>query len=321
MDGKKPVFLMSPPRHDWQLRGRANKRSVDAVVVNARSARDEWARVADAIVEAGGDVVVLPPDPARNLTGMIYTAEAGEYYEDGEYDRFILPNMATEHRRDEASWIGGFVQGLGFRTQTVSIAWEAQGDAIRDRRGGIVHTFGSGRYRRTESRAYGEVAHLLSERHMQVHFHADPWFHGNTFLGIFEGPQQPQRLAESAGRRQQVVLVNPRALLPGEYQRLKQFMPEARYVELTPRECFEGDTNSIQVGKTIIAVDSLTSKSEEALRGVGLEIVKLELAELFGKGGGAPACLTNRLWGIDPQRLPVRALWSQNPGINAHTDV
>ena len=129
---QKPVFLMSPPRHDWRLRGKSNTRSSRAEPVNSLKAREEWGALADAIVEAGGDVAVLPPDSRQNLTGMIYTAEAGEYYhsQDGAA-RWLLPNMAVEHRRAEAAWIGGFMEGLGIKTSEVQVTWEAQGDAIR----------------------------------------------------------------------------------------------------------------------------------------------------------------------------------------------
>ena len=66
----RPLFLMSPPRRDWALKGRANFKSRGADGVDATRARDEWARLADAIVDAGGDVVVLPPNDA-SLTGLV----------------------------------------------------------------------------------------------------------------------------------------------------------------------------------------------------------------------------------------------------------
>ena len=45
-----PTFLMSPPRLDWALRGKANFRSQTAGPVSAHKAREEWAQLADAIV-------------------------------------------------------------------------------------------------------------------------------------------------------------------------------------------------------------------------------------------------------------------------------
>lgn len=319
MNAQRPLFLMSPPRLDWTLRGKANFRSQSADPVNATKARAEWSELADAIVEAGGDVVVCPPNPRKNLTGLIYTAEAGELYRgtDGQH-RFLLPNMAVEHRREEADWIGGFMEGLGIQTRAVRARWEAQGDALRALHGTrVVHTFGSGKYRRTEARAYEEVAHRLGGRHIQIHFKADPWFHGNTFLNFYEGPELPPRLGEEKSRIPTVMLVCPDALMPGELERLGRFVPEAEVVRITREESFGYDTNCLQVNNTVIGSSSMSDKAEHVFRNLGLEVVKLDLSELFIKGGGAPVCLTNRLWGAAD--MPDRVLWSKTPSIERHT--
>ncbi len=315
----QPVFLMSPPRKDWTLRGRANFRSQLAAPVNPERARREWSQLADAIVEAGGDVLVLPPHPAKNLTGLLYTAEAGEYFvRDGEAG-FLLPNMAAEHRRDEADWIGGFMEGLGVRTRAVRSVWEAQGDAIRADRGhAVIHTFGSGTYARTQQGAYAEVCSLLSERHMQLHFRADPWFHGNTFLNVYLAPKKRARIAEDGGM--DLAIVCEDALLPGEAKRLKSFLGErTRWVNISRAESEGYDTNALQVVDSVITSDTMSDTTLRELRSVGFDLISLELSELFSKGGGAPVCLTNRLWGATSADFPKRALWSERPSIEAHT--
>lgn len=316
-----PTYLMSPPRADWALRGKANFRSQTAGPVSAHKAREEWSQLADAIVAAGGEVLVCPPHPAKNLTGIIYTAEAGEIYRapSGEL-RFILPNMAVEHRREEADWIGGWMEGLGVRTEAIHARWEAQGDALRALGGSrVVHTFGSGRYRRTEARAYEEVAHRLGGKHIQIHFRADPWFHGNTFLNFYEGAELPPRLGEHATRIPAAMLVCPDALMPGELERLGRFLPEVEVVQITPEQSKGYDTNCLQVNGTVIGSDSMSDTAEHVFRGLGLEIVRLDLGELFTKGGGAPVCLTNRLWGAHPDEFPDHARWSKRPSIELHT--
>jgi len=318
-----PVFLMSPPRHDWALRGKANFKSEGAPPVNPDRARQEWAALADAICAAGGEVVVCPPHPRRNLTGMIYTAEAGEYYAgpDGA-PRFVLSTMAVEHRQDEGDWIGGFVEGLGFRVECIPTTWEAQGDAIRAQCGRkIIHTFGSGKYRRTDPRAYEEVAHLLSDEHIQIHFRAEPWFHGNTFLNVYHGDRLPPRLLEDGERLPETVLVCPEALVPGELDRIAQFLPHAEIVEIDAEASRAYDTNCLQVGDRVLATSDLSQTARDAFLRLDLEIVTLDLGELFGKGGGAPVCLTNRLWGVDVDAIPAHALWSMAPSIDAHTAV
>ncbi|QED28230.1 hypothetical protein FRD01_13500 [Microvenator marinus] len=318
-----PVYLMSPPRRDWTIRGKSNKNSQRAAAPNPWRAREEWSQLADAIVAAGGEVLVIPPHPTQNLTGMPYVAEAGEYFRDREgRQSFILPTMKSEHRREEASWIGGFMAGLGFRTLRVPMVWEAQGDAIRATEGSkIIHTFGSGRFGRTGIRAYSAVAHLLSEKHIQIHFHADPWFHGNTFLNVYQAPAMPPRLNEDTNRIREAVLVCPQALLPGELNRLEAFLPHASFALINARESAGYDTNSLQVNDTVIAPTTVSETAQEVFRSLGLRLERLDLGELFAKGGGAPVCLTNRLWGLDAESLPDRVKWSKNAAIEDHTDV
>lgn len=317
-----PLYLMSPPRKDWTLRGRANFRSRAAAAVNPEAARREWSALADAIIAAGGEVLVLPPNPNKHLTGLIYTAEAGEFLADEVTPRFVLPRMAAEHRRDEADWIGGFMEGLGVRTRAVRSVWEAQGDAIRCAHGeAVIHTFGSGAYARTSQTSYSEVARLLSERHIQIHFKADPWFHGNTFLNVYSAPKKRVRIADPE-TTPEVVIVCEKALLPGEVMRLKSFVGEtARWVPISRRESEGYDTNALQVLETVIASDTMSATTLDALRSVGFGIDKLELSELFSKGGGAPVCLTNRMWGAVAEAFPARHRWSTNPSIEAHTDL
>lgn len=306
--GARPIFLMSPPRLDWALRGRANFKSRAAQSVDAQAARAEWSALADAIVAAGGEVMVLPPADKRQ-TGLIYTAEAGEFFRgpDGR-GHFLLPHMAVDHRKGEAAHIKSFVEEvLGWTTHEVAAIWEAQGDAIRSIHGdAIVHTYGVGPERRTEQESYKEVAHLLSPQHIQVAFAADPWFHGNTFLQFFRRDEK------------QVMLVCPEALLDGEYERLKAFVGDIDVVELTREESEGYDTNALQVFDQIIAPQSFSEKSQRAVERLGFHVERLDLGELFSKGGGAPVCLTNRLWGLDVAQLPEHVRWSLRPEIEAH---
>ena len=303
----QPLYLMSPPRLDWALRGKANFRSETGGDVDAEKARNEWEGLADAIVAAGGEVVVCPPNPRKNLTGLIYTAEAGEFFRgDGGARRFMLPNMAAEHRRDEADWIGGFMEGLGLHTRGLNARWEAQGDVLRARRGTVViHTYGTGKYARTEKAAYEEVAGAIGGLHMQIRFEADPWFHGNTFLNFYEN----------------VMLVCEEALAPGELERLQGFLPEMRVERITTEQSLGYDTNCLQVRNTIIGSDSMSPATEEVFRSLELEVVRLDLSELFSKGGGAPVCLTNRMWGASAESFPDHVRWSQLPVITLHTDL
>lgn len=309
-DATTPVFLMSPPRGDWGLKGKANFRSREASATDAALAQKEWARLADAIVAAGGEVIVCPADPEQNLTGMIYTAEAGEFYRTSAGEpAWLLPTMAAPHRRPEADWIARFVEGLGFMTQRVKTVWEAQGDCIRaGDASSIAHTFGAGPEARTEEGAYAEVAERLSPRHLQIPFRADPWFHGNTFLNVFRAPEGDRRL----------MVVCPEAMDAEAYARLCEFVSGAEVHEISTEQSRGYDTNALQVGRTVLAPTTLSAGTEAAILELGLRVEKLDLGELFLKGGGAPVCLTNRLWGLDVAEVPERVRWSVRPRIEAH---
>jgi len=306
----RSIYLMSPPTRAWHLKGRANFRSATAGEVDATRARAEWSALADAIIEAGGEVVVMPPKD-DTLTGLIYTAESGELFRDEQGDlRFLLPHMASPHRQAEAALIEDFAQNtLGLATHGLQHVWEAQGDAIRAAHSDqIVHTYGEGPYQRTSQAAYAEVAPRLSPQHIQIAFHADPWFHGNTFLQFF------RRRTDAIG------LICPEALLEGELERLQAFLgPDLELIPISVDESRGYDTNALQVGQTVIAPTTFSKTARRATAALDLQVKTLPLDELFAKGGGAPVCLTNRLWGLDQAEVPDHVRWSLHPSIEAHT--
>lgn len=304
-----PIFLMSPPRPDWALRGRANFRSERASAPDAHAARREWTTLADAIVAAGGDVLVCPPPPDPLLTGMIYTAEAGElaiHPDDGPV--WLLPEMAVAHRRREAPHIAAFMREIGLPCARVNATWEAQGDAIRATSWRqIVHTWGRGPAARTERAAYAAVAPRLSPEHLHLPFRADPYFHGNTFMNVYASPQ-----ADANG----LLVICPDAIAPHDYARLLAFLGDPAVHEISIDDSLGYDTNSLQVGHTVIAPTTLSAPTRRALQAIGLHVHSLDLSELFGKGGGAPVCLTNRLWRVDADDFPREARWSTRQSLD-----
>ncbi len=296
------VYLMSYPRPDWGIRGGANFLSsqLSDQPPNPQRAMKEWLTVADAIEDAGGTVLIVPPAPHLNLTGMPYTAEAGEYFVDADgVPSFVLPKMKSAHRQPEPTWIGGYVMGLGWKTRAVSVTWEAQGDAIRIGPDRIVHTHGKGPMRRTQPEAYAQVADLLSPHHIDIQYRAYPWFHGNTFMAAFHSPDQSRA----------VVMVCPEALMDGELERLEAFCGQTPVVHITRLQSLNYATNALQVGGTVLAPSGQDESITKVWTDLGLEIVELKLVELFRRGGGAAVCMSNRLYGLDPATLPPHTLY------------
>ena len=339
----REVFLMSPPRPDWRVHGRANvfsqgavagagsqvpaparpETAPDAPAIPRGAALREWLALADAIVAAGGTIAVLPHTDDDTLTGMPYTAEAGMLgravsgvvsgvvsgggsgtTEDaGDARVFLLPNVKPPHRRKEAAVIAQLVTSWGLKTHQVPVPWEGQGDVLEvgvptssnpEVRRRYVCTSGDGPHARTSFEAYPRVAEFLDGPSLHVRFRADPWFHGNTFLARFL----------DAKKVNAAIVVCEEALFPGELARIRAFAPDARIVPITREESLQYGTNALQVGTKVLAPTGAPQKLRELWTSLGLETVELALPVLFGKGGGAAVCLTNKL-ALTPEEVPA----------------
>lgn len=302
--GFSDLFLMSYPRPDWALKGRANflsQAGSGARKSGPRQAMEDWLAIARAIEQAGGRVVVMPPAPPLELTGLPYTAEAGHSFRDGDgRPAFLLPRMTPEHRRAEPTYTAGFVAALGWRAYAPRARWEGQGDALRVDAERIVHTYGEGPMARTEGGAYEEVASRLSPRHVRIRYRADPWFHGNTFLGIYR----------RAGTGEPLAVLCPDALEPEELARLLEFLKDVPVVRIDAAASRGYATNALQVNRTVIAPSGLDERLYGVWRDLGLTVVTLGMDALFRSGGGAAVCLTNRLDGIRPEDIPAHLFFS-----------
>jgi N-dimethylarginine dimethylaminohydrolase len=326
------VLLVSPPRPDWRVHGAANvfsqqgSSSPGAASGIARGAAlSEWLSLADALVDAGADVVVLPFDGAdSSLTGMPYTAEAGFVGRartgpdaDGA-PLWLLPTMKPAHRQREPVHVARFAEACGIATRTVPVTWEGQGDVlVVDGAGGVprrfVCTSGQGTHARTSPEAYAHVARYLTGPSLHLRFAAEPWFHGNTFLGFYCARDDDGAVVDV------VALVCDDALLPGEAARLRAFLPDVRFVTLSLDDSLRYATNALQVGKRVLSPPGVPRHVHDVWRGLGLDVVEIALPTLFGKGGGAAVCMTNKL-DVDiacvPAHLHYRAMRS---ALVAHT--
>jgi N-dimethylarginine dimethylaminohydrolase len=310
------VLLMSPPRVDWRVHGRANvfSQSQDntpaAAPVERGAALREWLALADAIVAAGACVAVLPwDDDDDTLTGMPYTAEAGALgrsvsgvvHPDSRV--WLLPNLTPPHRRGEAARIEQLARAWGLRTHQVPVPWEGQGDIVDVGARGApryVCTSGDGKFARTSFEAYERVASFLDGPALHVRFHADPWFHGNTFLACFHG-------ADASKPRERAIVACDDALFDGERARIEQHAGDgARWVSITRDESLQYATNALQVGARVLAPAGAPAKLHELWRALGLDVVEVALPTLFGRGGGAAVCLTNKL-SVTPDEVPANA--------------
>lgn len=298
------LFLMSPPRPDWRIRGSANvfsQAGSSAEVLGGGAALREWLALADAMTAAGATIAVLPFTDDATLTGMPYTAEAGLLGHDADGPLFMLPRVKPPHREGEAFVIAQRMASWGLRTWRPPVLWEGQGDVLDAGAGRRVCTSGDGPHARTSQEAFDHIAPFLPGASLHLRFHGDPWFHGNTFLGFFHGAQET------------LALVCEDALLPGEGARLRAFLPDMRFVGLTAEESLSYATNALQVGRVVLAPRGVPAHVQDAWRGAGLLVQVVELPILFGRGGGAAVCMTNRL-PLPRSAVPAAALYNTMRG-------
>jgi N-dimethylarginine dimethylaminohydrolase len=294
-----PVFLVSPPRLDWTIRGRANvfaNASTNGVPPpSAEAARADWLTVVNAIEAAGGVCAVVDNTADLLLTGLPYCAEAGLCAVDPADNApvFVLPNLTPPHRQREPDVIAPAVRQLGLRTISLptDVKFEGQGDVIAVGNT-LVCTSGVGPWARSGVDAFDHYARFLDRPALHLGFHADPWFHGNTFLGAYE----------HNGRV--VVIVCFDALRDDGADRLRAFVDGAAIVSIDAAATLTYATNALQVGTTVLAPAGVPDVVIDAWRALGLTVQLLELPALFRKGGGAAVCLTNRLDGVRAGQVP-----------------
>lgn len=279
------TFLMSYPGPAWQIRGGQNFRSQERAATSPRAALREWIALGDAIVRAGGHILVMPP-AAPELTGMVYTANAGQLFHSGDSWIYLVSRMATAHRLGEADLVQAFVEQAGIACARSQQVWEGQAD---------LQTLGGQRYiatwgvRSAES-SLGEVRSMLppGARVLDLRLQ-EPFFHGDTCL---------DPLTNRAGDT--VLLAHGGGFADGRaLDAIRAFVGDR--LEVIP---VDGDDargyacNSLCVNGTVLLPTGLSTSLRGQLVRRGFQVEELAFPELFGKGGGGPRCLANDLRGL-----------------------
>lgn len=268
------LYLMSPPGRFWSLRGRANFKSQKAESVDARLARREWLALAEAIEACGGTVAVLPP--VETLTGLPFAAEAGHVLAprpggSGQY-RFVLPRMATEHRKAEREHWGPFAERLGFEVVELGGGhWEGQGD-VATFDGATLLFWGQ----RSDRAGLASALEHFEGEVMALELRA-PAFHGN--MAVLPLPAVDRLLLASD-------------LLEGDgVQRLLRRFGGGRVEHVDEDEVLCYATNGLPIGERWLCPSVVPARVKELVREWGMRVEELAMAELCEKGGGAARCL------------------------------
>src|SRR6476620_3150049 len=105
------TFLMSYPGPGWKIQGGENFRSKEKSETNPKRAFREWIKLCEAISSAGGRILVMPP--VEGLTGMMYTANSGALFKQGDSWQFVISKMSVAHRQPERPQIKKFLDDAG----------------------------------------------------------------------------------------------------------------------------------------------------------------------------------------------------------------
>ncbi|HEY1584146.1 MAG TPA: hypothetical protein VGH63_00590, partial [Polyangia bacterium] len=174
------TYLMSYPAAKWTIRGGENFRSKTKQSTNPRAAMFEWLSLCDAITKHGGRILVMPPaDVDPPLTGMMYTANSGALFKQGESWTWMLSKMSVAHRQAEQAHIKAFWTEAGVPTEAVQHTWEGQADAATLPGNRFLLTWGV----RSVRESLDEVKkHLpMGARVLDIKLR-EPWFHGDTCM-------------------------------------------------------------------------------------------------------------------------------------------
>lgn len=256
---------MSPPSVDWRIRGGENFKSAARVATDPTRARAEWEALRAAIERQGGEIVVAPaPAVEPQLTGLIYTANAGQ----AVGGRFYLSRMKVLHRRAEAAVLEAEFRKLGYSVEQAPCVWEGQADVCLLDSARVILTYGV----RSDAASADWVRRtLFPDREALVLRLREPYFHGDVALSWVEGLLFACREA--------FVALDERALCDFAGDVVWVPDPEARAYAL----------NSLPVGGSIIVPRGARTDFGIA------DQIELDLSEVCGKGGGGPRCLVNRL--------------------------
>ncbi len=268
------LFLMSPPGPRWTLRGRANFRSQVAVPVDAREARREWLAFARAL-EARGAVVVALPSPSEELTGLPYAAESGHVLaREGAPPLFLLPRMASAHRRAEREHWGPLARRMGMEVVDPGEGvWEAQGD-VATFDGATILFHGV----RTDRQGLEAAARYFPDEVLRVELR-EPAFHGN--MAVLPLPAVDR------------MLVCPEGLTPASYTMLEERFGCERLLLVTGEEIRRYATNGLPFGRELLAPSVVPERVRALVEAEGMRVTTFVMRELCEKGGGASRCLVS----------------------------
>lgn len=298
------AIVMGDPTH-FSVRGAANPHTRNVLGLRKRVdpdlARVQWHDLAAALIAHGVEAYVIAPH--RELTGLVYPANAGFLYplEGGAgsaatrtfYLSNLLPTRAAEREAYRP-----FIAAMGFPTREIAARFEGEADFFpasrymlftygRLERQRFVPRMGIPPWRRiygfrSDVRALEELKAAAGDRPiLPIELRLEAHYHGDTVLCSF-GPERRFLLAYLEG------------LTAQSAQRLKAAFG-ADLLELAAGDAALYAANSFQVefeGRLYLFLpQGVSDRLMRELKERGVEPVLINVSEFLAKGGGSIKCM------------------------------
>lgn len=280
------TFVMSFPGPDWQLVAGANRRAAAALAAgtsaNPRAALREWIALADAIVQAGGRIVVAEPKPASS--GSVYAADWGAVIRRADQPLFLLATSGTPHRAHDIEVARALFADAGVATQVVAAPWGGRGDLFQVLPSRYLFVAGT----RTAPGAAADVQAELGPitRFVDAKLNA-PFQFGDEVVAV---------ATNKAG--QTFLLVHEAGLANRTVPELRNAFKPAEVCPVDAADAEAGVCSALSVNGTVILAEGASTAPRGFLARNGFQLVELAMPQLFGIGGGGPHALVNELVGF-----------------------
>ncbi|MBF6569040.1 MAG: hypothetical protein IVW54_09205 [Candidatus Binataceae bacterium] len=294
------AIVMGDPAH-FSVRGGANPHTRNVLGMRKRVdpelARRQWHALARALIAHGVNICVIGPD--RNLSGLVYPANAGFLYPPSGPERiFYLANLLPT-RAAEREVYSPFIRAMGLPTRDIESRFEGEADLFPAGRF-MIFTHGAiERQRfaprlglppwrriygfRSDKNALGELQHIARDHRplLKLELALEAHYHGDTVLSSF-GPDREFMLAYMAG------------LSAESQQRLRDAF-DRNLIELSERDGRLYAANSFQTdfaGKLYLFLpEGVSDALLKRVRERAVEPVTVNVSEFLAKGGGSIKCM------------------------------
>lgn len=291
----RPAVLMTDPRH-FAIKGGANPHTRrpdgELKVVEIDRAWPQWHRYIDQLLEGGVDVYII--DAAPELTGMVFAANAG--FLEGRLDdreparkTFYPSHFTAEHRVGESERFAAFMDAFGFTTADYPAEWrfEGEADAFPVGRGDQLRWLFTSGFRSDDHLGDWLEEEVVGELFTRLKLTDPKYYHGDCLLCDLGGPF----LGWDGG------------LDESSCDMLRTRFGD-RIIRMSDEDAANFIGNSFYVetedDRLLYSPSEISDELRERIESEGIEVVKVDISEFFGKGGGGPKCMVFNLGPVDP---------------------